>query len=101
MSTILDKLGELERLGPGHRVAAACPKCGKDQAWWIPGRPELLPDPGGNDSVGTMCAMITTCGFKFEYVPKPPTILCAVCGLALEQHDQGFRCAPCGREVRP
>lgn len=30
----------------------------------------------------------------------PPDILCSQCGVPLVKADDGFRCKPCGREVR-
>ena len=91
MSTILD---HLEELRGGDIVAADCPTCSRPNTWWRP-RPDDL-----TSNVGIKCMGCDyTIGSDFD--AKPPAILCSSCGLALEQHDHGFRCAPCDREVRP
>jgi hypothetical protein len=95
VSTVLDYTAELN---DGGRVEADCPRCAANQKWWIPGNPGPIGVDPKHDHEGLTCWR-TNCGY--EVVFGPPVILCAICGLALEQHDHGFRCAPCGREVRP
>ena len=92
MSTILDYL---KGLMAGEEINERCPECRQLQRWWTPH--EDLRGP----SSGLTCRGEAGCGFSINAGPQPPDILCSSCGLALEQHNHGFRCAPCGREVRP
>lgn len=90
MSTLLERGAELHA---GTDVTDACPLCGTANDWWLP--------INGRGKIGLEC---TSCAFKLDPADldgarDPPTILCSSCGLALERHDHGFRCGPCGRTV--
>lgn len=98
MSTILDRLDELRA---GKRVQADCPSCGFQYMWWIPGDPGLMAE-GGDwiDEAGLKCGY-RGCAYEVTFYTGPPDILCSSCGQALKRAGNGFRCAPCRREVRP
>lgn len=90
MSCVLDSLKELRK---GLPIEATCPECGRMQ-WW-------RKDLGTASGAFLDCFAVGACAFKLDLNAKPPPILCSSCGLALEQHDHGFRCRPCQREVQP
>ncbi len=73
-------------------VQAACPWCGRKQAWWGPGQ--------ASTRRGLDCFDVD-CGFMLDFPPGPPAILCSRCDEELEPGDGCYRCRWCRREVRP
>lgn len=87
MSCVLDRLDELRAEAS---ITAECPRCGHVGEWWI-----------SEYSLGFTCDGYR-CDFVLEFNPKPPTILCAVCGHELQRlEDIAFHCPACNRVVRP
>ena len=91
MSELLARIPELQA---GKVILEDCPWCTANQKWWMPGDP----DPKGVEPEHDWEGL--TCWQKCGYVVKmgPPTILCAMCGAALEKIKRGFQCEPCGRD---